>query len=642
MITVNEFHIVLYMAALLLGATCLIYTIIQSRTDRPQNKVYIFMLALVMINSATGIISDLLYPYKEISGAAYVIYRAMYFAYFLFHTALCPSLCYYVLCVTGELTGFNKKKTILYGSGFLVTEFFVLLNPWTHWVFYFDEKGDFCRNWAETLIYLAAAVYFVLALCKLMFSWKALTKRRRRALLYFFILVIAGILIQLLFMNIKSELFSEALALMGIMLAVESEDDRLDADTGFYNRKALLMDLNNYIKAGKVFQVICVKVTNAEIIQRVTGSENSDILSEIVAGYFKSLLPRYYIYHTNPDTFMLICMDKDPLWTQRLSETVCERFEANWDCQDTGIVLDAVVMRAEIPRQLHTAEAVFFMADSPIPQGLSKKLLTDDDLGYLIRRSDVEHAIHTGFDNGNFEVYYQPTYYLEGQRIHGAEALIRLHDDVLGFIPPDEFIPIAEQIGMIDQIGDFVLREVCGFLKSGIPSRYGMDCINVNLSVIQCMQQGFVGHILEIIEEYGIDKRMINFEITESVAANDYHVLNSVVKELKDNGMLFSMDDYGTGYSNIQSIFSLDFDVVKIDKSILWGAQESEMGRIILENSTHMIHQMRRKILVEGVETQNHIQMLKPLGVDYLQGYYFSRPVPKQKLIEIIENKPAV
>ncbi|MBR1692400.1 MAG: EAL domain-containing protein, partial [Lachnospiraceae bacterium] len=566
MLPVNQFHIALYMAAFLLSVTCLVYTIIQSRTDRPQNKVYLIMLFIVIINSATGTISDLIYPYRNMSQTAYMVFELMYFLYFFFHTALCPALCYYVICVTGEQAKFTKKKSLLYAAGLFITEFLVVLNPLTHWVFYFDENHDFSRNWAETLIYLAAVVYFILAIGKLTFSWDALTKRRRRAILYFYFVVVAGVVIQLFNVDIKSELFGEALALMGVMLAVESEDDRLDADTGFYNRKALQMDLNNYILAKQVFQVLCIKVMNADIIQRVTGSSNTDILSEIVADYFKSLLPRYCIYHTNPSTFMLTCMETDADRAEQLAEDISERFEKSWECNDTEIVLQVVVMRAVVPLDLSTPEDVFYMADSPIPASVNKKILSGLDLGYLIRRASVERAIHRGFEEDAFEVYYQPTYHLQGQKIHGAEALIRLHDEALGFIPPDEFIPIAEQIGMIDQIGDFVLHEVCAFLKSGVPTRSGMDCINVNLSVIQCMQPDFVTHILGIIESYGIDKRMLNFEITESVAAHDYNVLNSVVRELKENGILFSMDDYGTGYSNIQSVFALDFDIIKIDK----------------------------------------------------------------------------
>jgi EAL domain-containing protein (putative c-di-GMP-specific phosphodiesterase class I) len=129
---------------------------------------------------------------------------------------------------------------------------------------------------------------------------------------------------------------------------------------------------------------------------------------------------------------------------------------------------------------------------------------------------------------------------------------------------------------------------------------------------------------------------MINFEITESVGADDYQVLSEIAKNLKTSGFKLSMDDYGTGYSNMESIFALDFDVVKIDKSILWSAEKNANGRTILKNSINMIHDLGAAVLVEGVEKQEHIDMLTSLGVDYLQGYFFSKPVPKSTLLEII------
>ena len=131
---------------------------------------------------------------------------------------------------------------------------------------------------------------------------------------------------------------------------------------------------------------------------------------------------------------------------------------------------------------------------------------------------------------------------------------------------------------------------------------------------------------------------MINFEITESVAAGDYITLSRVVRLMKKQGFKFSMDDYGTGYSNMQSIFRLDFDIVKIDKSILWSAEKGQMGQIILDSSVRMIRQMRRKILVEGVETEHQLEMLKELGVDYAQGYLFSKPVSKADFIDMLQK----
>ena len=153
------------------------------------------------------------------------------------------------------------------------------------------------------------------------------------------------------------------------------------------------------------------------------------------------------------------------------------------------------------------------------------------------------------------------------------------------------------------------------------------------------MKPDFAEHIIALVDETGIDTHSINFEVTESVSADDYAILDHVVKTLKSKGFCFSMDDYGTGYSNINSIFSIDFDVVKVDKSILWGAEKSELGYIILENSVRMIRQMKRKILVEGVETKEHIELLKSLSVDYLQGYYFSRPIPKDEFVSLVKRQ---
>ena len=250
-----------------------------------------------------------------------------------------------------------------------------------------------------------------------------------------------------------------------------------------------------------------------------------------------------------------------------------------------------------------------------------------------------EEAIQKGLENGSFEVYYQPTYYMEDLSLYGAEALVRLHSESLGNLYPDEFIPIAENIGLIDDIDNFVLSEVCDFIKSGLPAEYGMKSINVNLSVLQCMHPDFVNETLHIVDNYNIDKSMINFEITESVAANDYTTLSGIIDSLRNNGFMFSVDDYGTGYSNIQSIFSINFDIVKIDKSILWAAERDEFGMIILSNSIRMITQLGKKILVEGVETKEQIELLKQFPVDYLQGFYFSKPIPKKDFLEFVSRQ---
>ncbi len=639
----NHFHIAFYSAALLVSLTSVVFTKLQKRVDRTQNRLFLLMNYIVLINATTSLVCSVVELHCLESEAAFNALLIFQFLYFFFHTSLAPTLFFYVYAVTGSFYSKSTAAKVLYTVPLLITELFVITNPFLHYVYYYDSSRSFHRNWAELLIYFAAALYFFVAFINLLFSWNVLTKKRRWALVYFFIIALSGVIIQFVDINIKSELFSEALALLGLMLSVESEEDRLDSTTGFYNRGALWNDVNHLLAKKQMFHVICLKLTNPDIVRRVTGSPNLDLVAGLVADYLRAIIPRYFIYHTDPIT-MLLLLPQYAFPSERsdalnLAVTIDQRFKSDFTLHGIPIKLTCVMMVANVPRDIQSEEELMYMVDSPLPKEFDKTVLKDDDLNFLIRRSDVEKAIHRGLENHNFEVYYQPTYRADDLRIHGAEALIRLHDNILGNIFPDEFVPIAEQTGYIDEIDDFVLNEVCAFLKSGEPTNLGMDCINVNLSVLQCMQDNFVQKILDVVDSYGISKSLINFEITESISPSDYKLLSEVVSELKDNGFQFSMDDYGTGYSNMHSLFSLPFDIVKIDKSILWGAEDSDLGLIILENCVHMIRQMGRSILVEGVETTAHIQRLKELGVDYLQGYYFSRPVPKKELIRLMSKQ---
>ncbi len=633
----NLFHMAFYCAALLVCLTSIVFTKVQKRTDLPQNQVFLLMNYVVFSNSFAALFCEVFEAYVHESDIIYHLLQFSMFVYFFLHTALAPSLFYYVMLVTGT---FSSKPRALKAATlipFVLSELLVIANPVTRFVYYYDQQMNFNRNWAEIILYLISLGYFIVSFANLMFSWNALRRRNRWSLIYFFCITLVGVITQYINIGIKSELFCEALALIGIMLSVENEDDKLDSETGFYNRNALKMDVQHLLSKKNVINVVCLKITNIDAISRITGLSNTDDVIREVAEYIKTIVPRYNVYHTDPST-MVILLHQDRFQTgkigpMRLSEIINTRFKSDWTVRGVPIKLSPFIVTAEVPTHIHTLNDLLYMIDSPVPKNITSTVLTKDDLEFLIRRAAVEAAVSRGLAEYNFEVYYQPTHCANGLNIHGAEALIRLHDKNLGMLYPDEFIPIAEQTGNIDDIDEFVLKEVCAFIKSGEAKRLGMDCVNVNLSVIQCMRDDFVQRIMNIVESYDVPKNFINFEITESVAASDYELLSSVITDLKNHGFQFSMDDYGTGYSNMHSLFSLDFDIVKIDKSILWDAEKSERGQIILESCVHMIKQMKRKILVEGVETKEQVEKLGKLGVDYLQGYFFSKPITQKELL---------
>lgn len=636
----DSFALGVEVSSLLICLVNLVYTFIQKRTDKLQNRLFITILCILILNSITGIFSSVFsMDTRPIEERAFILHATRY-GYFLTHTALAPVFFYYVSNVSFVSTKLANRKVFLLSLPFFITELMAIANPLTGFVWSFDENMDFHREWGEFVIYLAALFYFVLGFIVVVRSWSFTSRKRRVALIFFFVIVALGVVAQLVNKSLKVEVLSEALGFTGVMMSVENEDDRIDMGMGFYNRIAMNLDIGGCFRNGRKMKLIMIRIHNYDLVNRLVGNGETNTISLILSDFLTSVVKRYNIYVPEKDTFVLTLYDLSKEQALAMAEQISRRFEDAWEYGEYSIHLNAAVILADVPEQIRSTAELAYMIDSPIPENKERSLLMDDDLNFIMRRHAIEDALSRGFAENSYEVYYQPTYHLNG-RLHGAEALIRMTDKELGRLFPDEFIPIAEQDGLIDDIDEFVLNEVCRFLKSGIPQKYGVDNINVNLSVLQCMRPGFVESINEIVERNGVNKRLINFEITESIAASDYETLSQVIRRLRSEGFLFSMDDYGTGYSNVSNIFSLNFDVIKIDKSLLWGAEKSELGMVILENTIRMIQQMEKKILVEGVETVEQLHLLEKLKVDYLQGYFFSKPIPKKDFIKHITVRHA-
>lgn len=619
------------LAAAFICLTNLIFIRVQDNMGKAQNKLFVLMLFVVALNGACNTIIGFLVPYLNDSQEALFVVKAARYLYFVSHTLLAPLFFFYVSYVCGVLLRTSNKLTNIAAGIIVVTEFLAITNPFTQWVYYLDENNIFRRNWAEGLIYLAAAFFFAMGLYYLTTTWRALNVKRRMGIIMFASITLVGIVLQLVISELRVEIFAEALGLTGIMMIVENEDDRLDNETGLYNRQAFLMDLESYFINKVSLHAISIRIITPDIISRKRGVDR-ELVEKKVAEFLESVHERYNIYRIGRRTFVLLVFKKSDEETLSLAKTIDARFERPWQLKDALVMLSSSILIADIPRQLNSLNDAVYMFDTAKPHiDTHKSILAGDDINSILRESAIEKSISNGLAEGKFEVFYQPTYTVDG-KLHGAEALVRLHDDELGLIFPDEFIPVAENIGLIDAVDDYVLLDVCNMISSEKLFDTTIDCINVNLSVVQFMKPDFV-------EQIGVNKKLINFEVTESIYASSYEILSSKIGKLQVDGFLFSMDDYGTGYSNMRALASMDLDCIKIDKSILWEAEKSELGMIILESSIRMIRQMNKAILVEGVETAEQLELLKKLGVDYLQGYYFSKPVPKDKFLEIVRSQ---
>ncbi|MDD6551596.1 MAG: EAL domain-containing protein, partial [Lachnospiraceae bacterium] len=201
-----------------------------------------------------------------------------------------------------------------------------------------------------------------------------------------------------------------------------------------------------------------------------------------------------------------------------------------------------------------------------------------------------------------------------------------------------EFIKVAEQTGLVSQIGEIVFEKVCRYLHDVKPQQYGLEFVEVNLSTVQCMDTNLPDRFAEIMQKYGVTADQIDLEITESAVVNDENTMIHVLNRLTDMGFSFALDDFGTGNANYSYIIKYPFRLIKIDKSFLWGSEKNAENAIILKNMVGMISDLDRLAVVEGVETVEQKEKMIINGVRYLQGYYYSKPVPEADFTDYVKN----
>ncbi|MDE6421733.1 MAG: EAL domain-containing protein, partial [Lachnospiraceae bacterium] len=306
-----------------------------------------------------------------------------------------------------------------------------------------------------------------------------------------------------------------------------------------------------------------------------------------------------------------------------------------------NISLAPFLILARCPEEIKDFKALmsfgldFHMKNDYTGQVMSAGKIYDEN--QLDIQNNIDLIIEQALENESFQVYYQPIYSTKQGRITSAEALLRLFDPQRGFISPELLIHAAEKSGAIHRIGEFVFEKVCRFIASESFEKLGLDYIEVNLSVAQIMKADLADKLLAIMDKYHISADKINLEITESATAYEQKAMTENLEALAQAGLSFSLDDYGTGYSNIKRVIQLPLKIIKLDKSFVDEKNNPKMW-IVIKNTVKMLKDMDMEVVVEGVETQEALDEFAGLQCDFIQGYFFSKPIPKKDFVTFIAN----
>ncbi len=636
---------------LVILAFILIHGMYKGRT----NRYYFFVTLIALLTTVMDILRSA--PLSALGAfASEPGFRA--FCTYIFHVLriLTPML---LIAMVGHMTGVwaRMRKSRAFMAAFYLPAFLYLIvlfsNPANEKVFCYMKDGDteigYWRGPLMTVLYVIAFFYLIFTILVLISCRRRLTKEKAAALIVCYPIVGVGLIIEALLPAYLVQMFTMSMAVLVLAFFVFRPDQTYDADTGARSYESFIEDVNNNVYSGYKTMVVFGRLSDSEAIRSMVGTATyrkvirqifATIESHIKEGRSEHeyTVEPYYLRNGLFAGIVTGPFDREVL-RRRMNELVTKAWK--------GFYMDGMLLQmdfhmcgVEVPTDFPDAEKLISFADTYDYYLTENNFKYYDELSMernFVIRAQIDRIITKGITGNNFRMYYQPIWSVKEKKFKSAEALIRLHDDELGFIPPDVFIKAAEKNGTIIKIGDFVINDVMRFIHDERPEDLGVDFIEVNLSILQCLQGDLAERINDAFEKYDIKAGQVNFEITETATEYAYDAVISTMKEISNMGSGFSLDDYGSGYSNLQRLMSFPYMIIKIDKSLVDQITVPKKRKIV-ENTVNFIKTTGSKVVVEGVETEEQANIFIDMGVDYIQGYYYARPMPEDEYLDFLRK----
>ncbi|GEN57602.1 hypothetical protein GCM10012290_22280 [Halolactibacillus alkaliphilus] len=407
-----------------------------------------------------------------------------------------------------------------------------------------------------------------------------------------------------------------------------------DPLTQLPNRFYFKQKLDERVKQHRALSLMIVSLDEMNHIQHAYG-EGAMIfilkeLSELMSPFeFIDLFAR-----TGEGEFSFILKETNTAVLDQQIDTVITAIEEPWHLNGKDIVttlsVGVSIFRDQSTDQL-LSEAEMALKQAQLDEEVKVHYYHPDQREQSKRQLQIKNDLYYAADYEEFELFYQPIIDVREKKLYGFEALIRWNHQTYGYVNPTEFIPIAEQSGRIVQIGYWVVENACRQLKTW--EENGLDAIvSINISYRQIIEEDFVERIKTILKKSECQYEHLVFEITENILMKDIALSNRVLNELKAIGIRISVDDFGIGYSSLSYIKKFPIDILKIDRAFVRNMDEESNDLAIVRAIVEMSRSLDLCVVVEGVETENQLNLLKQLRCRLIQGYYFSKPLPPQEI----------
>lgn len=523
----------------------------------------------------------------------------------------------------------------------MVMEILVVSNLYFHQFFYCNSQGEYLYGPWYLLIYVYTMAFVVIAIWNCIIHGSEYEKNELRAVWEFIVIGFVCTAIEAVHHELLLTEFGVAVGTVVISWTIYNPQTVVDSLTGVYAKGHLNQWIPEQIQRGRQFHVLQISMWKLKQINKLYGNSVGDKVLVTRAEELKNLREKNDIFRIHGNQYLIFSKNKEDY--EATKRDVLQLFQTPLQIGDEQIDFPATICGITDAQELVDTDMLLAYLEYLIllkPKGEKTTLIENDETtkrGFLYEQR-VKNYMNTAIEEDLFEVYYQPLYSVKDGHYVTMEALSRLKHPTLGMIPPDIFIGQAEKNGQIIQLGKLQFRRVCRFMKSHTALMKQIGSIKFNLSPLELLNPGYSQELIKIIKEFELPYQWFQFEITETVATEYSEELYETIKDFRDVGIEICLDDFGSGYANLNTILKLPFSTVKLDRSMLRGICEDQQVALLYKNIVSIMQNLGHMVVAEGVETKEEVELLKEWGVDLIQGYYYTRPVSQNDLVTLDFN----
>lgn len=496
---------------------------------------------------------------------------------------------------------------------------------------FYDEKGVvYTYGTSVSLVYFFVAAYIAITLIIIFSLFKKLNPRRAFAVIFWMTIWTISATIQFFNNELLIVGFASAIGVLILFVLMENPEANLDRELGCFNSYAMSGYITQLLQSDQEFNVLEISFEHSHVFKESKRSVD-EVMRKIlhIANTYKEVL----VFKKRSFGFLMVSEQKQFLESlgMKIAALLLEL-----DSFREGVTLILLNQTDSFNSLDDLLKFLSYVRNEYAEQTGQLFCINDAIVENYNKQHLIEIEIENALEQDRIEVFLQPIYSNHKKHFTSAEALVRIRKETGELIAPNNFISIAEESGQILKIGERVFEKVCEFLKNNNVKQLGIEYIEVNLSVIQCEQENLASRLLDIVKKYNIEPRLINLEITETASVSARSVLLKNMETLIANGFSFSLDDFGSGESNLMYVVEMPVSIIKFDYDMTKAFFQSQRAQHVVRSVIKMAHDMGIKLVAEGIETKEEIDVMYREDIDYIQGFYYSKPLPMDNALKFL------